>query len=181
MDFLCRICDRSFIQSESEYIKYLTTLRKKNNKSLYKKLTINNVDLDEINQILNDHISTHKKISVFLIKCDFVIEFDNNFMATIETNCFYNTDIIIINRYLIYDINCFKSRGYRLSIINRMTINSISDRCNMTYENYINQLMTMCERKINFNFAKNPHLINSLDRNKDHPSIRKYSHLPFNN
>ena len=61
-----------------------------------------------------------------------------------------------------------------------MTINSISDRCNMTYENYINQLMTMCERKINFNFAKNTHLITSIDRNKNHPSIRKDSHLPFN-
>ena len=65
MDFLCRICDRSFIGNESEYRKYLTTLRKKTNKSLYKKITINNVDLDESNKILNDYISTHKKIRFF--------------------------------------------------------------------------------------------------------------------
>ena len=42
----------------------------------------------------------------------------------------------------------------------------------MTYEHYIIQPMTMCERKINMNNAKNPHLINSLNRNKNHPLIR---------
>ena len=62
-----------------------------------------------------------------------------------------------------------------------MTINKISDRCNMTYENYINQPMRMCEREININIAENPLLINSLDRNKNHPLIRKYSHIPFIN
>ena len=60
-----------------------------------------------------------------------------------------------------------------------MTINSIYDRCNMTYEHYMNQLMHMCERKINMNIAKNPQLINSLHRNKNHPLIRKY-HLITN-
>ena len=60
-----------------------------------------------------------------------------------------------------------------------MTINLISDRCNMTYEKCINQPMSMCDRKINMNFARNPQLINSINRNKNHPLIRKYSHVPF--
>ena len=64
--------------------------------------------------------------------------------------------------------------------INQMTINIISDRCNMTYEHYINEPMHMCERKINLKVARNPQLINSLDRNKNHPLIRKFSHIPFN-
>ena len=62
-----------------------------------------------------------------------------------------------------------------------MTINLISDRCKMTYENYINQPMSMCERKRNTNIASNPHLINSLGRNKNHPLIRKNLHIPFSN
>ena len=62
-----------------------------------------------------------------------------------------------------------------------MTINIITDRCNMTYEHYINQPMHRCERKINMNIARNPHLINLLDRNKKHPLNRKYLHIPFNN
>ena len=38
----------------------------------------------------------------------------------------------------------------------------------------------MLERRINMIIAKSPQLINSLDRNKNHPLIRKYSHIPFN-
>ena len=47
-----------------------------------------------------------------------------------------------------------------------MTINSISDKCIMTYELYIIQPKSMREREINISIAKNPELINSLDRKK---------------
>ena len=50
----------------------------------------------------------------------------------------------------------------------------------MTYENYINQSMSMCERKINMKIAKNTKLLNSLDRNKSQRLIRKNSHITFN-
>ena len=62
-----------------------------------------------------------------------------------------------------------------------MTIKIITDRCNMTYENNFNQAMSMCEPKINMNIAKNPTLIKSLERNLNHPLIRKNSHIPFKN
>ena len=62
-----------------------------------------------------------------------------------------------------------------------MTILTINDNCNVTYENYMNNPKSMCERKINSNIAKNPQLITSLDRNKNHPLIIKYSHIPFKN
>ena len=54
-----------------------------------------------------------------------------------------------------------------------MTINVNSHRCNMTYDNYINKPMPMVERRLNMHIAKNPSLINSFDRNKIHPLIRK--------
>ena len=50
---------------------------------------------------------------------------------------------------------------------------TISDRCNLTYEHYMNQPMHMCERKINMNITKNPQLINLSDRSKKYPLIRK--------
>ena len=159
MTLLCEICDRLIIENESEYYIHLATLRRENDKSLYKKNTINNINLDEVNKILNDYISTQNKNSDFnSVNCEFVVEFDNNFIANIKTNCFYKTDIININKYLLFDIDCFKSRGYKFYNINQMTININSDRRNMTYEHYINQPMHMCERKINLNIAKNPHL-----------------------
>ena len=123
-------------------------------KIFIKKHTKNKINLDEVNKILNDYISTHNKNFDFhFINCEFVIEFDINFRTNLQTNCFYKTDIININRYLLYDIDCFKSRGYDFCKINQMTINIISDRCNMTYERYINQPMHMYERKINMNIA----------------------------
>ena len=138
--------------------------------------------MDEVNKILNDYISTHnKKFDFNFINCEYIIDFYNNFIAIIKTNYFYNTDIININRYLLYDIDGFKSRGHKFYNINQMTIKIVSDRCNMTHEHYINQSMHMCEMKINMNIARNPHLINSLDRNKNHLLIRKYLHIPFNN
>ena len=62
-----------------------------------------------------------------------------------------------------------------------MTINTINDKCIFTYQKYMNSAMSMCERKINWNIGRNPQLINSLDRNKNCPLIRKYSHIPFKN
>ena len=137
--------------------------------------------MDEVNKSLNDYISTHNKIFEFYVNnCEFVIEVDINLIANIKTNCFYKTDIINIKKYLLYDIDCFKSRVYVFYNINQMTININNDSCNMTYKRYINQPMHLCERKINLNIAKNPRLINSLDRNRNHPLIRKYLHTPFN-
>ena len=61
MDFLCKTRDRSLIENESENHYYRATLRKKNDKSLYKKYTINNIKMDEYDKILNDYITTHNK------------------------------------------------------------------------------------------------------------------------
>ena len=40
IDFLCKLCDRSLMESESEYQYYRTTLRKKNDKSFYKNILL---------------------------------------------------------------------------------------------------------------------------------------------
>ena len=117
------------MENESEYNKYLATLRKENDKSLYKKSTNNNINLDEVNKTLNDYISTHNKNFYFyFINYEIVIEFDNIFLANMQTNSFYKPDNININKYLLFDIDCFKSRGSKFYSINQMTINIISDR-----------------------------------------------------
>ena len=99
MSFLCEVCDRSIIEKESESFNYLGTLCKEDDKSVYKKCTNININFNEVNKILNDYISTHnKEFDFYFINCEFVIEFDNNFIANIKFNFFSNTDIIIINR-----------------------------------------------------------------------------------
>ena len=37
--------------------------------------------------------------------------------------------------------------------------------------------MSMLKRRINMIIAKNPQLINALDRTKNHPLFKKYSHI----
>ena len=94
MELLCEVCDRSIIANESEYQECLTTMRKKNDKSIYNKNTIININLDDVNKTLNDYISTHNKNFDFdFINCEFVIEFYDNFTPKIETIYFYNKDI----------------------------------------------------------------------------------------
>ena len=65
-------------------------------------------------------------------------------------------DITKIKSCLLYDIDCFKSRGYELYNINQMTVNSTSDRFNVTYEQYFNNPMHMVARRLNMISAKNP-------------------------
>ena len=65
MELLCKVCDRSIIENESDCYEYLSTLRKKNDESLYKTYTINNFNLDEVIKILNDYISFYNKKSDF--------------------------------------------------------------------------------------------------------------------
>ena len=102
MSLLCKVCDRSIVESESEPNNNLATFRKRNDKRFYRKYTIGNVNLDEFDKILNNYIITHnKKFDFFFINCEFKIEFDNNFIAKVETNCFYNTDTKNKKSYLL--------------------------------------------------------------------------------
>ena len=136
--------------------------------------------MDDGNKIVNDYISTqNKNFDFYFINCEVVIEFDKNSSVKLKTNCFSKTDIININLYLLYYIDFYESRGYKFYNINQMTINIISDRCDMSYEIYINQPMHSVERRLNMRIARNPQLINLFNRNKNHPLITKYSHIPF--
>ena len=61
----------------------------KNDKSLFKNYTSNNINLDEVDKILNDYISHHNaNFDSYFTNCDFKIEFGNNFTTDIETKFF---------------------------------------------------------------------------------------------
>ena len=61
MELLCPVCDRSIIENESEYDEYMTTMRKKNDKSLWENHFIININLGEVDKILSDYVTTHNK------------------------------------------------------------------------------------------------------------------------
>ena len=148
------------------------------NEYVYKQHTFNNISLDEVDKISSDYITSHnKKFDFYYTVYLFGLQLDNNITANIETNYHINTDYVDLSRFLLFVIDICQSRGRNFSNINHMIINTISCRCSMSYNQYINNPMSMLERRINFLIARNPKLINSLDRTKNHPLIRKYSHI----
>ena len=74
----------------------------------------------------------------------------------------------LINRY--YQV--ISTEG-KISHISKMKIRTISNMSYMNYKYYLKQPMQMIERRINMITAKNPQLINSLNKGGDHPLIRK--------
>ena len=67
MSLLCEDGDRSIIENQTKYMEYLATMRKRNDKSLYKKDTLKNINLNEVEKLLNVYITNHKKKLTFIL------------------------------------------------------------------------------------------------------------------
>ena len=173
---LCENCDREILNNP---IQYLDTQADLGNE--IKKYTINTIEMGKVDEILNNYITIYNKdYDICFINCKFKLEFDNNFILNIDTHYIHNVESEKINSILSFVIKNHEFMGYKFCCIKQMDILILIDRCNIRYEEYINNPMPMVERGINFIITKNPSLINVLDRNKKHPLIRKNSHIPFN-
>ena len=62
-----------------------------------------------------------------------------------------------------------------------MNFTTVNDKMNMSYEKYIKRPMQAVEMNLDMIDAKNPNLINSLERFHNLPVITKDSHIPFVN
>ena len=137
-----------------------------------------NPEFFNVDALYNDFINNHnEKYYFYYVKCNFNLVFDNNFFPCIESDVNTNKTICYWKKFLIHPIQDFINPGYKVSHKSNMNKITINIRMNMTYENYITQ--PMGGKQINMNISKNPHLIISLERNKNHPLIRNFSHLPF--
>ena len=175
---LCRVCNYEIFNNKDELYNYLVYFRKYYDRSLYYKYTINNINLNDINKIFEYYTSIqNEKFNFYFIKCLFLMQFNNNIIANIEINNDYNSDYINIEKYLSLYLNSCQNAGYNFSNINHMLINFITCKCNIKYKHYVDKPMSMLERRINYIIAKNPCLI----KETNHPLIRKYPHIPFNN
>ena len=70
MDNLCKVSDKDVIENESKYYHYMATLAKEYDKSFYENYSINNSNLDEIDEIPDDYTTSHnRKFIIYFIKC----------------------------------------------------------------------------------------------------------------
>ena len=140
----------------------------KNNKFLYTKYIFKNINIDDIDHIFEKYVNIqNQKFVFFYINCQFVIQFKNDIFATIQINNHLNTDYINIKSYLIFYIDSCKYGDFVFDNIFNMEINMFICRCNMTYKYYLNNPMSMLERRIN--------CLNC--NNKKNPLIRNSSHI----
>ena len=124
---------------------------------------------------MRKYVNVHnKKYEKFEIICSFKLFTTGKRVRYI--NIASNSDIVL-KKSIMSEID--KKRHYFSRMI-EMRISFISSIRNVTHKYYLKQPKPMCEIKLNEIIAKNPKLINCLNRNICHPLIRKYSNIPFN-
>ena len=154
---------------------YIVTF--KNDKNINKTIVIKNIDLDNIEEILNDHIEIHnKKFNIYFVRCIFNIRFDD-VIYELDTVYIHNKEIYKILIQLLFFIDMMKSDGKIFINIDKMTIDINSDLCNMTdiYSRYMR--LNPIERRINIIFSKNPQSLNEISNDI---LIKNKSHIIFN-
>ena len=150
------------------------------NQHIYNNHVINNINLDEVDKISNDYITSYnKKFDFYYIDYTFRIQLDNDNTVKKEIIHRINTEHINLKSCLLYFIDSCQSRGLNFSKINHMSITILSCMFYMSLKYFINQPTSMLERRMNIIIAKNPRLIKLFNWNKNHPLIRKYSHIPL--
>ena len=77
---------------EIKYNNYLNSLVKNDNKFIYMRYIIKEVNINIFDKIFNDYITNHnKKFDFYYINCEFQIEI-NNRLLNLEINFHHNTD-----------------------------------------------------------------------------------------
>ena len=182
MSYFCDICSKT-IKHKSKYKHFKSSTHKEFDKYNHIKITIKKPNLNKIDIIFYDYIIEYnKKFEYYLVKCEFKLIFNNlNYSPHVTSRLFDNKTMISLRIFLKDIINDFNNQGYSFNHISELNIITKVRKLFMTYDFYITRPMPMFERKINMIISRNPHLINAMDRNHNHPLIRRYADIPFNN
>ena len=176
-ELLCLKCNQDIFEDKNKLYNYLSNFQRENDKNIYKKIIIDNIDLDNIDKVLNNYIDNHiKKFDIYFVKCLFNISF-GNVIYELDTVFVYNTESYKIIIQLLFFIDMMKAEGRNFNNISQMTIIINSDICNMTsdYSRYMR--LNPIERQINIIFSKNPRFLNQISNNI---LIKNKSHLIYN-
>ena len=176
-ELLCLKCNQDVFEDKNKLDKKLSNFQIENDKNIYKKIIIDNIDLDNIDKILNNYINNHnKKFDTYFVKCLFNIDFDNN-INELDTIYVYNKESYKIIIQLLFFIDMMKAEGKIFNNISQMIIIINSDLCNMSNEYSRYMRLNPIERHINKIFSKKPQILNHISNNI---LIRNKSHIIFN-
>ena len=108
MEYFCNVCD-NFIKPESKYEHFKSNTHKEFDKCKHMKLTIENPDINNADEVFHANIFQHNKkydyhlikcnllllYDYHLIKCNFKLVFnDDHYSTYVKSNLFDNTTMI---------------------------------------------------------------------------------------
>ena len=130
--YSCERCDKSNkLEPKKKHFKSLTHEQK--GKCIRINHTVKNTNFFNIDNIFIDYITNHnKKFELYLVRADFILNFDNDLNADIKTNFHHKVSPINVKLFFLYWLDSFILRGYIFSHISDVIIRTISDRRNMS-------------------------------------------------
>ena len=172
MRYYCDICLRD-IKKKSK----LSHLKSKSQKEFekYKHLSLKNVDIKDVDEILYLYMKNHKKVTQYILKGQFNLVFNNNqdckYLITSMVNITTN---ISWSNYLREAIDKLKTEGCHFDHIAEIDIITLAHKRDMTYGFYLKHIMPAFERKLNAIINKDKNLINKFLRNWRNPINSKF-------
>ena len=123
-------------------------------------LTIENLNINDIDEMFYAYIIEHKKYDYYLMKCEFILVFnDNQFFHYVASVLYSNKTMCSWYKLLENIISDLRKRYNFNHIAEKYTI-TIVNKLDMTYDLYIKHKMHAFERKLNAMINKNKYLFN---------------------
>ena len=175
MDYHCEVC-KVYIKPRSKSKHFNSTNYKNLDKHRHIKLTIDNPNIDNIDEIFYNHIKKYNTMyEYYLVRCEFKLCFidkeDYRFVSSVKTN---NQTNISWKIYVENANNGFKNDGFNFSHISQMNIIIVCNKMDITHDFYLKQNMPAIEWKMNQLINQDRNLINELPASWIHPLNRKF-------
>ena len=170
MTYYCDICLRDN-RKKSKYSHLKSKSHKEFEKYKHIVLSLKNVDIKDVDEILYLYIKDHnKKFNHYLLKGKFKLVFNNNQNCKfIMTGMIDNRTCISWSNYVRDAIKNLKEEGYHFIYIAKMDIITLAHKRDMTYDFYLKHNMPAFEWKLNAVISKDKSLINKFLQDWSHP------------
>ena len=139
MKYYCDICFRDS-KKKSKYSHLKSKSHKQFEKNKHIILSLENVDIKDVDEILYLYIKNHyKKFNHYLLKGEFKLVFINNQSCKyIMTGMIDNRKCISWSNYLRDAINNLKEEGYHFNYIAEMDIITLAHKRDLTFDFNLN-------------------------------------------
>ena len=175
MDFYCDVCDKNIIPQNKCRL-FESNIHKEFDECKHMDLTIENLDINNVDELFYAYIiQNNKQYDYYINKCHLKLVFNViQYSTCVKSNFFDNKTMVSCQNFLEKLIDDFKNERYNFNLFDEVTIITIANKMDMSYDFYIKLNMHAIERKLTTMNNKNKKLTTSFNRNWRHPWERKF-------